>query len=478
MGLKNKISYHTRLFVLLLAFSWLLMGCFIVFQYSRERLFKAEKLDSQLQLFNMRLLDALEQNIEPQLFIAKNPLPYEGLRVSIIEDDGDVLYDNMVDIAGMGNHADRPEIIDAKRNGTGYSYIRHSETAGQDYFYSAMEHNRVLVRTAVPASVSLTEVLAADRGFLWFMLGVTLVMSIAGYFATRRLGKTISRLNLFASRVQRGEEIADDEPFPHNELGDISNHIVSLYVQLQQTTRKLRTEHERALHEEQEKIRIKKQLTNNINHELKTPLAVIQATLETLMNHPEIDAVRRQDFVAQCYANSERLCRMLNDVATITRMDEAKDLITMEPFVLNRVVEEVADEMALSLQNQGMELKIDMPDRIEMNGNQTLVGSLFRNLIDNSIAYSGGHKIEIRVLRNAATECEISFSDDGQGVEAHHLDHLFERFYRIDKGRSRKLGGTGLGLSIVKNTVVLHGGVIRARLTAAGGLEFVFSFNK
>lgn len=134
-----------------------------------------------------------------------------------------------------------------------------------------MKGDGIIVRSAVPYSVSLREVLAADWEFLWFMLGVTLLMSIAAYFTTRRLGHNITRLNEFAERAERGERIDERETFPHDELGDISNHIIRLYARLQRTTADRDREHALALHEEQEKIRIKKQLTNNINHELKTP---------------------------------------------------------------------------------------------------------------------------------------------------------------------------------------------------------------
>lgn len=136
-----------------------------------------------------------------------------------------------------------------------------------------MSDGGVVVRSAVPYSITLREVLAADREFLWFMLGVTLLMSVAAYFATRRLGHNITRLRDFAQRAERGERIDEQAVFPHDELGDISSHIIRLYARLQRTTADRDREHALALHEQQEKIRIKKQLTNNINHELKTPVA-------------------------------------------------------------------------------------------------------------------------------------------------------------------------------------------------------------
>ena len=477
-ALRSRLSYHRRLFLLLLSFSWVLVACFIVFQYGREKHFKAERLNARLQLLNLRMLDALDEGAEPAACIATHNGPFEELRVTIIDRQGNVLFDNSLDTLPAANHLDRPEVAEALAHGSGYTIRRHSESTHRNYFYSAMLGDRYILRTAVPYSVPLSTVLAADRGFLWFMLGVTLLMSIAGYFATRRLGHNISRLNDFAQRAERGERIDEPEPFPHDELGEISNHIIRLYARLQKTTADRDREHALALHEEQEKIRIKKQLTNNINHELKTPVAAIQGYLETLLANPSLDAGRRTEFLEKSCAQIERLRRLLADVATITRMDEASQVIRKEPVIVNDLIAEVAEEMALKPAEQRLRVNVDFPERVEVVGNPALLSSIFRNLADNAAAYSGGRDIYIRLLDNSPEACTILFADNGIGVAEEHLPHLFERFYRIDKGRSRKLGGTGLGLSIVKNAVMIHGGTISARNRERGGLEFRFTLRK
>ena len=477
-ALRSRLSYHRRLFLLLLAFSWVLVACFIVFQYGREKHFKAERLNARLQLLNLRMLDALDEGAEPAACIATHNGPFEELRVTIIDRQGNVLFDNSLDTLPAANHLDRPEVAEALAHGSGYTIRRHSESTHRNYFYSAMLGDRYIIRSAVPYSVPLSTVLAADRVFLWFMLGVTLLMSIAGYFATRRLGHNISRLNDFAQRAERGERIDEPESFHHDELGEISNHIIRLYARLQQTTADRDREHALALHEEQEKIRIKKQLTNNINHELKTPVAAIQGYLETLLANPSLDAGRRTEFLEKSCAQIERLRRLLSDVATITRMDEASQVIRKEPVVVNDLIAEVAEEMALKPAEQRLRVNVDFPERVEVVGNPALLSSIFRNLADNAAAYSGGRDIYIRLLDNSPEACTILFADNGIGVSDEHLPHLFERFYRVDKGRSRKLGGTGLGLSIVKNAVMIHGGTISARNRERGGLEFRFTLRK
>ena len=485
-ALKHKLSYHRRLFLLLLVFSWTLVGCFILFQYGREKHFKAERLDAQLQLFNLRMLDAVNAGAPPDAFIARSGAPCEGVRVTLIDPAGHVVFDNSLDTLPGANHLDRPEVAEALARGTGYTIRRHSESTHRNYFYSAMADDRWIVRTAVPYSVPLAEILSADPAYLWFMLGMTLLMSVAGYFATRRLGQNITRLNEFAERAERGERIDDLPAFPHDELGEISSHIIRLYARLQKTTADRDREHALALHEEQEKIRIKKQLTNNINHELKTPVAAIQGYLETLLANPSLDAQRRTDFLEKSAAQTERLRRLLADISTITRMDEASQLIQKERVVLNDLIAEVTADIELKPADQRLRMNIDFPQQVEIvgrpaahrNGSPSLLASIFRNLADNAAAYSGGRDIFIRLLSDTPEECTVSFADNGIGIGEEHLPHIFERFYRIDKGRSRKQGGTGLGLAIVKNAVAIHGGTITARERERGGLEFVFTLKK
>ena len=228
----SKPTYHRRLFLWLIACLWSMVLCFAAFQYHRERRFKAEELNIRLQMLNESLLEAIGQS-DTVAHLGELP-PIEGLRISVIDLRGRVIYDNSLDSLPAKNHLERTEIAEALRNGSGYTIRRHSESTGQTYFYSARRGGNRIVRTAVPYSVSLRVLLRADYGFLWFMIGVTTAMSLLGYFATRRVGLHISRLNRFAEKAECGERIFDTEPFPHDELGDISNHIVRLYAQLQQ----------------------------------------------------------------------------------------------------------------------------------------------------------------------------------------------------------------------------------------------------
>lgn len=473
-----KLSYHRRLFLVLLAFSWLMTCCVAAFQYVRERQYKSDFISAQLQLYNRYLLETVEQGADYQHYIATHSQPFEDLRVSVITLSGAVVYDNELVSDSLDNHRSRPEVAEALKKGAGYHIGRRSASDGRQYFYSATRGERVIVRTAIPYSDSLRELLSADWAFLWGMIVLSSIMSVVAYFVTRRLGKTIDRLNLFAKRAKRGEAFNEDEPFPGDELGAISNSIVQLYGQWQQTILDRDRAHEAAMREEQEKIRIKRQLTNNINHELKTPVASMQVCLETLLSGISLTEEKRQELIERCYANAERLRRLLGDVSLITRMEDGSALIAKQPVCLNNIINEVAAEVAVMPADERMEVHIDMKERVEVEGNLMLISSIFQNLTENALDYSGGKNIYITLLENTTEVCRLRFEDDGRGVAPAELPRLFERFYRVDKGRSRRIGGTGLGLAIVKHAVLFHGGKISVRNREEGGLCFEFSLRK
>ncbi len=307
---------------------------------------------------------------------------------------------------------------------------------------------------------------------------ITMVMCVLGYFATRRVGLHIIRLNRFAENVENGAQISDTEPFPHDELGEISNHIVRLYARLQQAVADRDSEHRAALHEQLEKERIKKQLTNNINHELKTPVASIRVSVETMLAHRNMSDEKQILFLQRCLTNTERLQRLLTDVSLLTRMDDGSASILKEQVNLTDIINDVVEDRQIIAATKGIRIENFVSHNVIMAGNASLLEAVFNNLIDNAIVYSGGTRIKIELISIDNDKVVIALSDNGCGVPPEHLPRLFERFYRIDKGRSRAAGGTGLGLSIVKNAVILHGGEISAETQCSGGLLFKITFSR
>lgn len=463
MAGRVKFSFHTRVLLTVLALCWILVGTAMVFQYRREKEFKAQLLDTRLQMHNNRIVDDLRQGESIDSIVRRIGVPVEHLRVTLIDRKGNVVYDN-TSPHPTANHNTRPEVIEARANGTGHAVARLSQSDDINYFYSArLADNGMVVRSAAPYTHSLTDFLKADSTMLWIMVALTLAMSLVGFIVTRKISLSITRLNDFAHKAERGERIYSDEAFPNDELGSIAGNIVKLYVQREQ-------QHRQALRNEQDKIRLKKQLTNNINHELKTPVASILLCLDLLHDHPELTPEQKEEFMDKIRHNAQRLNSLLKDVSTITRMDEGADVIEKTETDLTALIREIVEESRL---RTNMKITLDIPD-LSITGNRPLLESIFRNLIDNAIAYSGASEMII----SADPEGNFTVSDNGCGIAPEHLPHIFERFYRIDSGRSRAAGGTGLGLSIVRNAVAIHGGSIKPFSINGLAYKFKLKVNK
>lgn len=472
-----RISVGTKLYMSVLSVFLVFAVSFIVFQQKREKQFKVDTLNLKLQDYNshmeeyLRLFpDRSEQALDR--YVQSHYIPH--LRVTLINLSGKVMYDSeLKDYSHVANHASRPEIVSALHNGAGSTVERNSKTLKGDFFYSAtcFPKDSLIIRSALPYTSDLSKSLKADQHYIWFAVATMLLLTIILYRFTRRLGDNIQRLRTFASRADHGESLDTEDlvGFPSDELGEIAERIIKIYKRLQ-TTR-------------QEQDILKRQLTQNIAHELKTPVASIQGYLETILDNPNINDSMREQFLKRCYAQSQRLTSLLQDISTLNRMDDAPDMIGTEDVNISEIVANIQKETALQLQQKQMSFVNKLPNDVMVKGSPSLIYSVFRNLTDNAIAYAGtGTTITLTAqpIENIDEEMkspkwQFTFSDNGVGVPVEHLPRLFERFYRVDKGRSRKMGGTGLGLAIVKNAVLLHGGTIRVVNNFNGGLRFDFT---
>ena len=450
--------------------------CFSVYQYRREKEYKIDILHSRLQMYNYEMAQTLGEDslTSPRLFrdyVARHSM--EGLRVSIIDRNGRVVLDSYdADVDSLDNHLQRAEIQRALHDGNGYDIKRLSQSTHETYFYSATRFGDIIVRTAVPYSAELTRSLEADNSYICFAAALTLLLGLVLYHITHRISRHIGYLREFAVRAEEGQEL-ESEPkrrLPNDELGDISHTITTLYWKLR--------------HSEEDKLRIKRQLTQNAAHELKTPAASIHGYLESILDNPDMPEEKKKHFLERCYAQSERMNKLLLDMGALTKLDELDDKKSQLVHERRRVdvlqvIHSALDDTALQLQDKGITPELHAPDHVEVWGDQSLLYSIFRNLIDNVVAYAAGASLLNIVCHEVEIEgrhfYEFSVSDNGCGVESRHLEHIFERFYRIDKGRSRKLGGTGLGLAIVKNAVTVHGGQVAAHPSPGGGLTVSFT---
>jgi two-component system OmpR family sensor kinase/two-component system phosphate regulon sensor histidine kinase PhoR len=223
---------------------------------------------------------------------------------------------------------------------------------------------------------------------------------------------------------------------------------------------------------------IKQEMTSNISHELKTPVATVLGYLETL-EASKLEADKQKYFISKAHAQAKRLSDLVEDITTLNKIEEAGDYYAFEKVNVGNIALEVKENMQQKLDESQIKVNISIPEKLVVRGNQSLLFSVFYNLFDNVIKY-GGEKIEIHLSSYLEDDdfYYFSFSNTGTVIDEKHLSRIFERFYRIDDGRSRKTGGTGLGLSIVKNAILLHGGTISARQDTEKGLEFLFSLGK
>lgn len=392
---------------------------FGIYEYRREHAFRVDILHSQLQLNNYHIAPLLSPQRGKNTALGyHSPLGEQGggfegaaIRVTIIDTLGNVLSDTEeTDISRMGNHLRREEIQEALQNGSGYAIKRASEMNGEKYFYSATRFGDKIIRSSVPYSAELTSSLEHDYTFLYYTASILALIATAMYFRHR-------------------------------------------YE-----------------HSEQEKHLIKRQLTENAAHELKTPAATIEGYLETLVSNPTMPESKRQEFLQKCHTQSLRMSSLLSDMSTLTRLDEAHIVRPLTPIDATTILRQIQEETSAQFQEQNIQLQMNLPESLPMQGDASLLYSLFRNIFSNALAYATDATYFSITASANGNRYTFIFADNGTGVPADHLPHIFERFYRIDKGRSRHLGGTGLGLAIVKNIALQYGGSATASTTPGGGL--------
>ena len=579
---RHRIPFSQRLFWSVFFMFLGFTVCFLLFQYQREREFAQEKLNNVLSNYNYQLFRKCQQStdINQTVISFMDDIPQKDLRLTIIDPSGDVLFDNS-GTDEFNNHNDRSEVRKARLYNEGFA-IRSSESTGKRYFYSASNIGGYIYRSALPYDPYVRGILTVNKDFIYFMALMTLIFFFVLSRFTFSIGKTISKLRDFALNVEKDRMPAVDYVFPNDELGDISQNIVTLYHRQQKAKNELSMEREKLIkhfqyskegfamftsegreilsnilfiqfinvisdtqiHQvedvtdiaelepirtflnknirnlnrkkkvlresvtidkngkifliecilfldnsyeisindisrQEEESRMKRQLTQNVSHELKTPVSSIQGYLETILSNPDLSPDKRQFFLERCYSQSTRLTGLLRDISVLNRLDEASEMFDLTEVNITKLIAEIQKECSQDMEEKHITSEIILPGDPTVFGNNSLLYSIFRNLYDNAIAYAGENiKITVNCYKEDPKYYYFSFSDNGVGIPEEHINRIFERFYRVDKGRSRKIGGTGLGLSIVKNGVNFHKGQISAKSSPGKGVTFFFTLKK
>lgn len=470
---KRHISYQWQLFVPLTLAMWTLLLGMGLWQIHNMEVINDARVREPLEFVSKRVVDAFENDTDPLPFInfmanyyKENPL-YERVCMSVYR-DGELVYNTGEIIEPYKDDDSGLMRVEDKDSEANFFYKAERSADGRVEVYSMMPFDQEI-------SVMLDE---KSQDFWWIMLVLAIVLTTVGYYSTRHFGRNIRMLRKFAENAATNPDFMPSADYPHDELGDISRQIVHIYQDRLLALKRLKQEHEVAMHAMEEKARVKRQLTNNINHELKTPIGVIKGYIDTIVDNPDMDEASRKHFLNKAQEHSNRLVQLVADVTAITRLQEGGALINLEDLDYHDVVYTVADDAWESGTIGNMTFENEVPPGTYIKGNYNLLTGMLMNLIRNSVAYSKGTVCGVRLRHDDDRYYYFDFYDNGTGVPEEHLDHLFERFYRVDSGRSRKAGGTGLGLPIVESTIEAHGGHIRVYNIEGGGLGFSFCLPK
>ncbi|WP_289771314.1 sensor histidine kinase [Duncaniella muris] len=488
--MKHQLSYQWRLFLPLATILCIVFGLIIYYQYKREADYRAQIFGSELEMIDNRILNAYDEDVNLRTFLNfiqkffKGSV-FEGVRVSVYF-DGQLQYslgtpipidNDGLTLRGYGldnspTEGSERKIIAGRTVG--------SDEDGNRYLFSKTKSSdgRVTVRTAMPYSDNVHDAIDVDTTVWLVIIGCLLTTLLVTYYFTSILSRNVVLLKDFAYRATTGGRFTGEDKFPRNELGEISREIIKLYRERLKAMELIKKERKIAINAIEEKVKITRQLTNNINHEIKTPVGIIRGYLESIIADPEMDTATRNRFLDRMLMNVERLTDLLNDVSTMTRLENGADMIAVEKIDMHDLVYQIESDLPANNLSGNLEFSFDIPFECNVSGNYNLIQGMICGLIRNAALHSGGTEIGLRMISENKRFYVFSFYDNGNGVSSEHIPHLFERFYRVDTGRSRKMGGTGLGLPIVKSTIISLGGTISVHNRSTGGLEFIFTLPK
>lgn len=429
-----------------------------IYTLQRNKDFSLNTLQKELIAYNNEIYKSYKSGVD----FYKIELPPE-IRLSVIDTTAWIIFDSneRMTIADE-NHLGRPEIIKAAANGEGTS-LRYSSNMDDEYLYYAKRYPEFYIRTSTPYKNENVQQISEDSNYLYLIIALLLLLVASLVFVSKMLTKPLKAFTEFTGILLSDHKDFSTIKFPHNEYGEIGKKIVDTFNQLEKT--KL----------------YKQQMSHNIAHELKTPVTGIRAYLETILHDDNMDMAQVKRFADKAYTQTIRLSSLINDVSTLNKIEEGANKFTIEEINITNCLKDVQEELGYKLKANNIKLQLLVSSTLCISGCYSLIYSLFKNLIDNTIEHGGeGSEITISagIMQKSGDEgyrLNFTYADTGKGVPQETLERLFERFYRVEKGRTRKTGGSGLGLAIVKNSVLFHKGTISVENRDGGGLIFKFN---
>ena len=373
----------------------------------------------------------------------------EDLRVTWIAKDGTVLFDNDLDISQLPNHKNRPEVKKALFQGEGES-VRRSDTMQMDnYYYALRLENGTVIRVATQARSVYSVFLAASPFVMLILILIVSICIVLAHFLTKQLLHPIERL---------AENMEDTIEEP-------------VYKELVPFVNTIRKQHENILMA----AKVRQDFTANVSHELKTPLTAISGYAELIENHM-VDPEQETRFALEIQQNATRLLSLINDIIRLSELDSGEDnLLCFEQVDLDEVAGTCVKNLQMNAQKRNVTLYYEGVSCM-LRADRGMISELVDNLCQNAIRYNNeGGEVHVRVYYEKGQPM-LSVADNGIGIPKDQQERIFERFYRVDKSRSKQTGGTGLGLAIVKHIVELHDAVLHLESEPGKGTTITVAF--
>lgn len=437
--MKKKINIQMMYIVLLAIFATLfaLIGVFY-------NLFQQEIFDD-LRAYTVILQEAdLKNIVKNETFISEA----DGLRITVVSEDGTVLYDNVAKASQMENHGERSEISDAIKSGKGQA-VRTSETVSESmYYYAVKMENGHILRVAKESSSAIYMIMQSLPMLFVLLVFLLLICSVL----SRTLAKSI---------VEPIEKMATDMDHMDQVEG---------YPELEPLIRTINEQHADIL----KSANMRQEFTANVSHELKTPLTSISGYSELIEN----GMVNEQDtmrFGKEIHRSANRLLTLIDDILLLSELDSSSQPDNFETVDLYELAQTCVEMLQVNAEKHDVTLELSGEKKFVF-GNRQMLDEVIYNLCDNAIRYN---KENGKVLIAVGEEDDVvylSVRDTGIGIDKEHQERIFERFYRVDKSRSKETGGTGLGLAIVKHIVALHHAEIRIDSRVGAGTEIKIVF--
>ncbi|GHT64855.1 two-component sensor histidine kinase [Bacteroidia bacterium] len=574
-----KTTYRNLTYISILGIMLVFSGLIVLISLNREKKMKsAVFITDQIVYANITEELIEKRNLFPdslKVLSGLTSLFPSYLRVSVLNENGDVLYNNHWETDHpIENNAGSPEVQMALLYGKGQS-IRQPESLDRRFMYYAIRYDDHIVRIAFPYGKTIQSALKPDMAFVVLEIVLFLAFAFIVSLFYVDFKKSISRFKAFLGEYQSKQKFPAGVQFKDNDLQEIQKMVVDISKQLEVNKKTILLEREKLLehfHHSEEGISVftpdlknvytnshfiqylntilnqitfnvndlfkapvfdeivqfldnprgersietkihvsgnsffvqaiifddqsfeiiihdisvaeknnfdRAEMMNNIAHELRTPVTSVRGYLETMIEYDNLSKEKQDDFLQRAYKQILRLSDIIRDVVLLSKTNEASESFDMEEIPIYNIVQELLEDTREIIKRCCATIECDIGENVVVRGSRTLISSIFWNLISNALKYAGQNvTITIRNYMEDDDFYYFSFADNGKGIEEQYLDHIFDRFYRINEGRTRGKGGSGLGLAIVKDAVKFHHGEIHAKNRAEGGLEFLFTLRK